>query len=154
MLTSPISIRAARDRYVQALLAVEDAADCMFSNISRLAEIDVALTLGMSDEALRTMNGSAATNQPGHDLLHDGIRYQVKARRHGRRGNEAWVFQFRHNRHFDYAVFVMYSARLDVSEMVVVERANLRLSSRGATSWGVVRKVSQPLLPADGPCNL
>jgi hypothetical protein len=142
------SIREARDRYVKALLAFEDAVDCTFPNISRLGEIDVALALGIGDEAVRLMNGSMATNQPGHDLQHEGVRYQVKARRMGRRGNIAHVFQFRSNRDFDRAVFVMYSPRLEVIGMVAVEHSILQpmLGPRGRTSWGPVRRIGRALL--------
>lgn len=90
----PVGIREARN-HVRALLRLEDAVDCTFTNIGRLAEIDVALALGMNDDALRATFASAAANEAGYDFLYNGLRYQVKARRMGRRGNIASVFQFR-----------------------------------------------------------
>jgi hypothetical protein len=142
------AIRTVRDGYVQALLALEDTAGCTFANIARLAEIDAALALGMDDDALRAMMTETATNQSGHDLIRNGVRYQVKARRMGRRGNIASVFQFRHTAGFDCAVFVMYSARLEVMGMVAVERSDLLkvISGKGATTWDVVRRVGRALV--------
>ena len=143
----PTPIREARNRYVQALLELEDAVDCTFANIGRLAEIDVALALGVKDDALRAMFASAAVNEAGYDFLHKDIHYQVKARRMGRRGNVASVFQFRRSEGFDCAIFIMYTARLEVLGIVEVDRAELlnAISPNGATTWAVVRRIGRPL---------
>ena len=152
-----LSVREARDRYVRAHVEFEKTIGCKVPGIGRLAEIDAALSLGMSDDEIKAMNVGTATNQSGYDLLYKGKRYQVRARRMGLERTAgkptiARVYQFnqkdcRGNR-FDYAIFVMYSAALEILGMCELDRAQLRksLTAQYSTSWEKVRKLGRQLV--------
>jgi hypothetical protein len=49
--------------------------------VETLGEIDAAIQLGMNDEEFRSCY-ARPVNTPGYDLLHNGMRYQVKALRY------------------------------------------------------------------------
>lgn len=98
-----------RDRLVSMALEWE-AAYCNAPAItSTLSEYDAGMLIGMSDEQYREAIKGTTAVQRGHDFIHEGVRYQVKANRpSGKPGSFVTLVSKASNYHWDQLIWVLY----------------------------------------------
>ena len=84
---------------------------------SALSEFDAAMLIGMSpDEYSASMIGRSAVGK-GHDFIHDGTRYQVKANRpSGRKGSFVTLVRKASNYDWDKLIWILYDPAYAIQE--------------------------------------
>lgn len=106
-----------RDRLVQVVLEWENRYGVAPRVTGDIAEYDAAVLLGCSDdECVKAMAGRTAVSK-GHDLLHNGIRYQVKSNRpSGKKGSFVTKVNGPANYAWDKLIWILYDREFRIQE--------------------------------------
>jgi len=84
---------------------------------STLSEYDAAMLLGCTEEDYSRCTQHQTAVQRGHDFIHAGIRYQVKANRpSGRPGSPVTLVSKAKNYEWDQLIWVLYNTQYVVQE--------------------------------------
>ena len=84
---------------------------------SAISEYDAATLVGCASDAYSaTMRGKTAVSR-GHDFIHNGLRYQVKANRpSGKRGSKVTLVPKPKNYDWDVLIWILYDPAWSIVE--------------------------------------
>lgn len=106
-----------RQQLVDVALEWEKVFGVCPSITSSISEYDAALLLGMTIEGLAASAQGKTAVQKGHDFMHNGLRYQVKANRpSGKRGSFVTLVPKAKNYEWDFLVWVLYDHHYQIQE--------------------------------------
>ncbi|MDV6345030.1 hypothetical protein [Nitrosomonas sp. Is37] len=106
-----------RQQLVDAALEWEQSFGVCPSITSAISEYDAALLLGMSIEDLSAGAQGKTAVQKGHDFIHNGFRYQIKANRpSGKPGSFVTLVPKAKNYEWDYLIWVLYDRYYQIQE--------------------------------------
>jgi hypothetical protein len=107
-----------RDQLVKVALEWQAAFGNAPAITGALAEYDVAMLVGCTEEHYKTQMVGRSVVARGHDFKHEGKHYQVKAGRpSGRPGSKITLVAKPTNYEWDYFVWVHYETNYSIHEV-------------------------------------
>ncbi|MEP6390887.1 MAG: hypothetical protein ABJ056_13280 [Halioglobus sp.] len=90
---------------------------------STISELDAARLVGMSDEEYSEYMQDKTAVSRGHDFIHDGLRYQIKAHRpSGKPGSRITNAGKARNYDWDILIWIRYNVNYEIEEAWEWER--------------------------------
>lgn len=106
-----------RQRLVDTALEWEKAFGNAPSITSAISEYDAAQMVGVPLQAYSMAMQGITSVQKGHDFVHEGNRYQVKANRpSGKPGSFVTLVPKAKNYDWDFLVWILYNPRYEIQE--------------------------------------
>ncbi len=92
---------------------------------SAISEYDAAMLVGMSENEYSDYMQGVTAVQKGHDFIHGGVRYQIKAHRpSGKRGSKITNAGKARNYEWDVLIWLRYNQFYEIEEAWSWEREN------------------------------
>ena len=106
-----------RQRLVDTALEWEKAFGNTPSITSAISEYDAAQLVGLPLDAYSMSMQGITSVQKGHDFIHEGKRYQVKANRpSGKPGSFVTLVPKAKNYDWDFLIWILYNPRYEIQE--------------------------------------